>query len=137
MSPKSAFRASRLTPSTFLLIEHSDSYGDDPCIYAKMISEANTILIIDTGCGGETKDPKIELKSLRGFVETVGIEDNGGKALNEGGKMGYVVVLSHCHYDHIRAYPASYQTNSDTKGDEIKHKTNMVYVRNLRLGHRS
>jgi len=97
-----AFKASRLTPSTFLIIEHSDVYSEHPFIYAKIIPSANTIVIIDTGCGGATNDETINLKSLREFIETVGIEDNeGDKPLNEGGKMRYIVVLSHCHYDHI------------------------------------
>jgi len=29
------------------------------------------------------------------------VDDNGGRPLNEGAKMGYMVLLSHCHYDHI------------------------------------
>lgn len=59
------------------------------------------MLIIDTGTGGKSNDPDIEVTSLRQFLETVGVEDNGNKPLNEGGKMKYVVVTTHCHYDHI------------------------------------
>ncbi|TCD60478.1 hypothetical protein EIP91_010026 [Steccherinum ochraceum] len=71
-----------------------------PYIYVKILDESS-ILIIDTGCGGKTDRPEINLKSLREFIETVAVADNGGKALNEGGRRGYIVVLTHCHFDHI------------------------------------
>ena len=97
-----AFKASRLTPTTFLVIEHSDSYDEHPYIYVKFLTDS-TLLILDTGCGGKTDNPEVSLTSLREFIETVGIEDNGGNPLNEGGRKGYILVLSHCHYDHICA----------------------------------
>lgn len=99
-----AFKATRLSPSstTFLVVEHSDAYFEHPYIYVKPLDQSS-ILIIDTGCGGKTDRPEINLKSLREFIETVGVADNGGKALNEGGRKGYIVVLTHCHFDHIRA----------------------------------
>lgn len=100
-SRKPAFKASRLTFSTFVIKEYADIYDEHPQIYAKICSEIATIVIIDTGCGGATDDEDIDLKSLRVFLETVPVRDNDGKPLNAGGKMKYVVVLSHCHYDHI------------------------------------
>jgi len=96
-----AFTARRLTATTFLIIEWDDVFKEHPFIYAKIVPAAQTILIFDTGCGGATYNPNIGLKSLREFVETVPVKDNGGEPLNPGGKMGYVVVQSHCHYDHI------------------------------------
>lgn len=102
---KPAFKATRLTATTFTVIEHSDSYGEQPLIYVKVIPDAQTVLILDTGCGGATDDSKIDVKDLRVFLETIKVSDNDGKPLNEGGKMGYVVVLSHCHYDHICMFP--------------------------------
>lgn len=77
---------------------------NSPCdIYAKLVSSANTMLIIDTGCGGASNDPEITIKSLREFIETVKVEDNSALSLNEGGGMSYIVALTHCHYyDHIR-----------------------------------
>ena len=98
---KPAFKATRLTFSTFVIKEYADSYDEHPLIYAKICSEIATIVIIDTGCGGATKDPDIDLKSLRQFIETVPVEDNDGEPLNKRSEMRYVVVLSHCHYDHI------------------------------------
>jgi hypothetical protein len=97
-----AFTARRLTQTTFLIVEWDDLFNEHPFIYAKVVPSAKTILIMDTGCGGATHNPEIGLKSLREFIETVNIPDNNGKPLNEGGKMKYIVVESHCHYDHIR-----------------------------------
>lgn len=97
-----AFTARRLTQTTFLIVEWDDVFNEHPFIYAKVVPSAKTILIIDTGCGGATHNPEIGLKSLREFIETVDVPDNNGKPLNEGGKMKYIVVESHCHYDHIR-----------------------------------
>ncbi|KAH7884512.1 beta-lactamase-like protein [Phlebopus sp. FC_14] len=96
-----AFIARRLTASTFLITEWDDIFNEHPFIYAKIVPIAQTIMILDTGCGGATYNSDIGLKSLREFIETVDVEDNGGKPLNPQGKMRYVVVQSHCHYDHI------------------------------------
>lgn len=72
---------------------------------------AGTIILIDTGCGGASNDPEVRVTNVREFIETVDVPENGGRPLNgldnqsglEGGKrMGYIVVLTHCHYDHIR-----------------------------------
>ncbi|THH30023.1 hypothetical protein EUX98_g4175 [Antrodiella citrinella] len=95
-----AFKASKLTATTFLIVEHSDVYDEHPYIYVKVL-DASTLLILDTGCGGKADDPDINLTSLRKFVETVGVAENAGKPLNEGQRRGYIVILSHCHYDHI------------------------------------
>ncbi|KAF8127006.1 beta-lactamase-like protein [Boletus edulis] len=96
-----AFTARRLTPSTFLIKEWDDLWGEHPFIYAKIVPAAQTILLLDTGCGGQTNNPNIDLKDLRKFIETVLVNDNDGKPLNPGGKLSYIVVQSHCHYDHI------------------------------------
>jgi len=98
---KAAFHATRLTSSTFLVKEYNDIYSEHPHIYAKVVPVANTILVIDTGCGGASHDPEIQVKSLREFIETVGVADNDGEPLNPKGGYKYVVVTTHCHYDHI------------------------------------
>ncbi|KIP05023.1 hypothetical protein PHLGIDRAFT_120190 [Phlebiopsis gigantea 11061_1 CR5-6] len=98
---KPAFKAWRFNATTFVINEHKDSYDEQPLIYAKLLPGDEEMVIIDTGCGGATKDPKIDLKSLRTFIETVQVRGNNDKPLNEGGKMKYVIVLTHCHYDHI------------------------------------
>lgn len=96
-----AFKAWKLNSTTFIIKEHKDSYDERPLIYAKMMPGGNTIVIVDTGCGGATEDPTINIKSLRVFIETVPIPDNDHEPINEGGRMKYTVILTHCHYDHI------------------------------------
>ncbi|KAJ3572412.1 hypothetical protein NP233_g3103 [Leucocoprinus birnbaumii] len=98
---KSAFQATRITPSTFLVKEHNDIFSERPHIYVKVIPSAGTVLVIDTGTGGKSNDNDVEVTSLRQFIETVEVADNDHRPLNEGGKMKYVVVTTHCHYDHI------------------------------------
>ncbi|KAL6299859.1 Metallo-hydrolase/oxidoreductase [Sparassis latifolia] len=97
----SAFSARRLTPTTFLIVETDDVFGEQPFIYAKLVPAANTLVLLDTGCGGRSRDHGVEITSLREFIETVPVTDNGGRPLNERARLRYVVVLSHCHYDHI------------------------------------
>ncbi|KAH7911088.1 Metallo-hydrolase oxidoreductase [Hygrophoropsis aurantiaca] len=96
-----AFTTRRLTGSTFLITEWDDIWNEHPFIYIKIVPTTNTILVADTGCGGKTHNPAINLTSLREYIETVGVADNEGKPLNENGTMKYVVVQTHCHYDHI------------------------------------
>ncbi|KAI0360152.1 Metallo-hydrolase/oxidoreductase [Trametes cingulata] len=98
---KPAFTARCLTPRTFLLTETDDIYDEHPFIYATHVPAARTLLLLDTGCGGASRDPHASFTRLRDFLERAPVEDNGGRPVNGGGEMRYVVVLSHCHYDHI------------------------------------
>ncbi|CAK5268734.1 unnamed protein product [Mycena citricolor] len=98
--PSYAFTAIRLTPTTFMLTEYDDIFDEHPQIFVKVVSSANTVLIIDSGCGGKSARPA-KTTSLRTFIEKAKLDCNGGVALNEGGRMDYVVVATHCHYDHI------------------------------------
>jgi glyoxylase-like metal-dependent hydrolase (beta-lactamase superfamily II) len=102
-TPRSAYTASRLTPSssTFLIKEYQDIYDERPFIYVKLVPAARAIIVIDTGCGGKTEDQDIEITSLREFIEKAPVQDNEGRPLNaEGWK--YIVICTHVHYDHIR-----------------------------------
>lgn len=96
--PSTCFTCTRLNSSTFRIVE-ADKYGEFPFIYAKVYESA--IVLIDTGCGGASRDPGVELTSLRDFIETYPVEENDGKPLNVEGKKSYVVICTHCHYDHI------------------------------------
>lgn len=102
MNKKPAFKATRLTSTVFQLTEYSDIYSEHPFIYLKLLPEV--VVLIDSGCGGKSTDPEVNLTSLREFIETVPIEDNDGKPFNEDGpeKREYIVICTHCHYDHIR-----------------------------------
>lgn len=96
--PSTCFTCTRLNPSTFRIVE-ADKYGEFPFIYAKIYD--SVIVLIDTGCGGAARDPDVKLTSLRDFIETYPVEQNDNKPLNLGGRKSYVVICTHCHYDHI------------------------------------
>jgi glyoxylase-like metal-dependent hydrolase (beta-lactamase superfamily II) len=102
---RAAFHASRLTQTTFTILEHSDRYNERPLLYAKPLPSARALCLLDTGCGGATDDDTIELRSLREFLETHPVADNGHQPLSARG-WAYVVVCSHVHYDHIRTCAA-------------------------------
>lgn len=102
-----AFQATQLAPSTFLIKEFDDIYSEHPFIYVKIVAQTNTVIVIDTGCGGASRDDDVQITKLREFIETVDIESNDCKPLNSEGKMKYTVVVTHCHYDHIRTQQVS------------------------------
>jgi glyoxylase-like metal-dependent hydrolase (beta-lactamase superfamily II) len=95
-----AFKAERLTPTVFKIVEFDDVFSEHPFIYVKVLEDV--IVVVDTGCGGRSATCDVDVTSLRKFIEEWGVEDNGGRPLNEGGKRRYIVVCTHCHYDHIR-----------------------------------
>ena len=98
-SPRSScFSCTRLNQTTFLIVE-DDRWGEYPFIYVKVFD--SVLVVIDTGCGGASRDPDVEVKSLREFLETYPITDNGDTPLNQSAERGYIIVCSHCHYDHI------------------------------------
>lgn len=97
---KVAFSASKLTEIVFKIVEFDDIFIERPLMYAKVLPDV--VVVIDTGCGGRSDDAEVSVTSLREFIETWPVDDNGGRPLNEGGTKGYVVVCTHCHYDHIR-----------------------------------
>ena len=76
-----------------------NKWRENPLIYAKVYN--SVIVLVDTGCGGASKDPNVQLTSLRTFIETYPVSANGGKPLNPTAERGYVVICTHCHYDHI------------------------------------
>ncbi|OCL07992.1 Metallo-hydrolase/oxidoreductase [Glonium stellatum] len=98
------FSTKRLNHSTFLITE-DDSYREHPFIYAKLHSKLPLLILSDTGCNSP-RDSSVEVKSLRQYIEMYPIPANDGKPLNPIGSDGkaereYMVICTHCHYDHI------------------------------------
>lgn len=112
--PSTCFTCTRLNPSTFRIVE-ADKYGEFPFIYAKIYDAV--IVLIDTGCGGAAEDPGVKLTSLRDFIETYPVEENHGKPLNSQGTKSYVVICTHCHYDHIGEHYLSSRLQSARAAD--------------------
>jgi glyoxylase-like metal-dependent hydrolase (beta-lactamase superfamily II) len=99
-SSTTSFTATHLIGNTFRLVE-DDQHIKRPFIYVKVYPAV--VVVIDTGCNAPN-NPSLPVTSLREFIETVDVEANGGEPLNRDGKLPYLVVLSHCHYDHIGVF---------------------------------
>lgn len=100
-SSTTSFISRRVNGSTFLVIEN-DHYGEQPYIYVKLYP--NHVLLTDTGCNSpRSKDRSVT--ALREYLETWPLSINDGQCLNPGGKKSYVIICSHCHYDHILGIP--------------------------------
>jgi glyoxylase-like metal-dependent hydrolase (beta-lactamase superfamily II) len=97
-NPTTCFTCSRLNSTTFMIVE-DDQWSEQPIIYVKIT--ANAVVLIDTGCGGASRIPDLALTSLRQFLEKYEVTDNGGRPLNPNGEKDYVVICTHCHFDHI------------------------------------
>lgn len=92
-----SFTTRRLNASTFLIIE-DDEYGEQPHIYVKVYATA--LLVTDTGCDAPRRKP-VAMPHLREYLESHLVPCNDGRALNPHGDKDYLVLCSHCHYDHI------------------------------------
>ncbi|KAH7391375.1 beta-lactamase-like protein [Cadophora sp. MPI-SDFR-AT-0126] len=92
-----SFFSLRVNQSTFLIIE-DDAYGEEPYIYIKLYP--SHVLITDTGCNSP-RQKRRSLTALRQYIETYPLSIHGGKCLNPGGDKKYIIICSHCHYDHI------------------------------------
>lgn len=102
-----SFVSRRLNPSTFVLSE-DDSYGEQPYIYVKL--GFNSVIITDTGCNSP-RDKTIKLTSLRQFIEEYPIPSYNNQSLNPNGEKPYIIICTHCHYDHILGLPEFLSSN--------------------------
>lgn len=118
------FSAYRLNPSTFRITENSllsKTPAEKPQIYLKFYD--TLIVIIDTG---SARKPDNQTMTLRKFIETVPVAENGEKPLNEAGKREYVLVMTHCHFDRIGGiseFPTSTVSASSAAGSFLAPAT--------------
>jgi glyoxylase-like metal-dependent hydrolase (beta-lactamase superfamily II) len=105
--PTTSFVSRRINSSTFLVIE-DDSYNEQPQIYIKIYD--NHLLITDTGCNSP-RSKLASITSLRTYLETFPLPLNNYRPLNPGGEKKYVIICSHCHYDHILGIPQFLSAN--------------------------
>jgi glyoxylase-like metal-dependent hydrolase (beta-lactamase superfamily II) len=101
-APSTSFVSRRVNNSTFLVIE-DDGYGEQPHIYVKIYPKH--LLISDTGCN-KPRSKKPSLTSLREYLENYPVPWNENRCLNPDGAKQYVIICSHCHYDHILGIPS-------------------------------
>lgn len=97
----SSFTVRRVNASTFAITE-DDTYGEHPIIYAKVHPKAPVIILSDTGCDAPSKRSKdAKYTHLRHLLEECPVEANDNKPLNPSCSRSYIVICSHCHFDHI------------------------------------
>ena len=107
-STSTCFSCRRLNSTTFLIVE-DDKLGEKPFIYVKLYEQLKLVVISDTGVGGNTSPDSME--TVRSFIETCPIPDNNHEPLNPRLDSGeprskYLIILTHCHYDHILGIPS-------------------------------
>lgn len=95
--PTTSFFSTRVNSSTFLVIE-DDSFGEHPHIYIKCYPEH--ILLTDTGCNSP-RQKGLSITVLKEYLETVPIACYNNEPLNLEGRKPYIIICSHCHFDHI------------------------------------
>ncbi|KAI5367106.1 Putative metallo-beta-lactamase, ribonuclease Z/Hydroxyacylglutathione hydrolase [Septoria linicola] len=99
--PSSSFLTSKLNGTTFLIQEH-DAFGERPFIYVKLPPGAPVIILSDTGCDEPDSAHKhAKYTQLRDYIENCPLKINDRKPLNPESKLRYIIVCTHCHYDHI------------------------------------
>lgn len=96
---------------SLFLIREKDEYGEYPNIYAKIvfpatyesdqvdIRAASLVVLCDTGCG-----TNLELRKLHSRVDARKVWNLGSfleATINPHDALPYLVITSHCHYDHI------------------------------------
>ncbi|KAL3422193.1 hypothetical protein PVAG01_06349 [Phlyctema vagabunda] len=106
-SATTSFVSRRVNQTTFMIIE-DDAFGEQPNIFVKLY--ASCLLITDTGCNTPRRK-NLDVTNLRDFLEQCPVPANENKPLNPKGSKRYVIICSHCHYDHILGIPPFLSTN--------------------------
>ncbi|KAF4550605.1 Hypothetical protein D9617_16g013930 [Elsinoe fawcettii] len=105
----SSFISTRLNDSTFAITE-DDRFGEHPVLYAKLYPGKPVLVLSDTGLNAPNKrSQNATYSEIRKFLEECPIPANDNQPLNPGGRMQYVIIISHCHYDHIYGLPSFYE----------------------------
>ncbi|KAK0281318.1 hypothetical protein LTR91_011635 [Friedmanniomyces endolithicus] len=100
-----SFSTRRINATTFVIRE-DDSFAEHPLIYAKLHPKAPVIVLSDTGSDAPSEEHKHDKYiHLRAHLEHCPIPDNNYQPLNPSGKLKYIIICTHCHYDHILGVP--------------------------------
>ncbi|KAK5734079.1 hypothetical protein LTR17_009206 [Elasticomyces elasticus] len=101
----SSFTTKRINATTFVIRE-DDAFEEHPLIYAKLYPKASVIVLSDTGCDEPSEKHKNDRYiHLREYLERCPIPDNNNQPLNPDGKLKYIIICTHCHYDHTLGIP--------------------------------
>ncbi|TKA74056.1 hypothetical protein B0A55_05779 [Friedmanniomyces simplex] len=101
----SSFSTERINATTFVIRE-DDAFKEHPLIYAKLHPKVPVIVLSDTGSDEPSEEHKNDKYiHLRAHLEHCPIPDNSNQPLNPRGKLKYIIICTHCHYDHTLGIP--------------------------------
>lgn len=120
------FSVRRLNESFYLFREH-DAYGQYPNIYAKICHSATpstsaVIVLSDTGCATTAKNPNYGSTSKPDEPESWNLNTVLRHTINPGGRLPYLVMTTHCHFDHILGIGVLPPTDSDPRHGNISQR---------------
>ncbi len=93
----------RCLNKSLYLIRENDGFGEYPNIYAKVCTaNGSTVIVLsDTGCATEVKNPDYHSVVTPRAPEYWNLRTVLEMTINPGGRFPYLVMTTHCHYDHI------------------------------------
>ncbi|PNS18220.1 hypothetical protein CAC42_7589 [Sphaceloma murrayae] len=104
----SSFFATKINASTFAITE-DDRFSEHPLLYAKIYPNRPIIVLSDTGLDSpHDRSKNAKYTRIRSFLEECPVPSNDDQPLNPGGSKQYVILITHCHYDHIYGLPSFY-----------------------------
>lgn len=121
-----SFKTTRVNKTTFLIVEE-DEYGEHPYIYAKQHPKHPVLILSDTGCNAP-KNQKVQVSNLREYLETCPRPELDGEPINplvkdaDGNtypERQYIVICTHCHYDHIGGIEAFARKGTTEAADSL------------------
>ncbi|KAF7557739.1 hypothetical protein G7Z17_g475 [Cylindrodendrum hubeiense] len=128
------FSARRLTETIFLFREN-DGYGQYPNILAKICMSdsfdsrdpattlaAGVIVLSDAGCATNVKNPYYGTPGNSDMPEKWNLNTVLKYTINPGGQLPYLVITSHCHFDHILGIGLLPPTDSNPKRGDVSER---------------
>jgi len=124
----SSFTAVKVNDTTFAVTE-DDSYEERPIIYVKIHPQAPLIILSDTGSNSPAeRSKKARYTHLLDFLRHCPIPENDDKPLDPLPRhRHYVIICSHCHFDHICGIEQFVPDNS-SPGSEDEVKDSQIVV---------
>ncbi|KAJ6028847.1 hypothetical protein N7540_004423 [Penicillium herquei] len=115
------FHVRRLNESIYVFREH-DNYDQYPNIYAKICSApdengslSSVIVLSDAGCATSIKNPDFDYSKDPKTPEYWNIYTALKQTINPDGQFPYLVITTHCHFDHILGIGLLPPTDADSK----------------------
>ncbi|KAJ5273894.1 hypothetical protein N7478_009019 [Penicillium angulare] len=125
------FHVRRLNKSIYLFREH-DNYGQFPNIYAKICSTSDAngtsssptsvIVLSDAGCATSIKNPEYDISKDPSTPKYWNIYTVLKHTINPHGQLPYLVITTHCHFDHILGLGLLPPTDSDPQNLHIDQR---------------